>query len=264
MKTTLVQITDSHLTDRADIDLYGVDTEATLRHVISAIRQLPDKPQLAIVTGDLVETGSAASYVRATKILESLALPVYVLPGNHDDASIMRSTIDSELISTAKLARAGNWLCVMVDSQVDGEAYGRVSANELLRVRALLEKEPDTPVLIALHHTPSEICPAPGCQLHNVAEFTTLLSEYRNVKAVIAGHTHGASEVRNGHYVQYTTPSTFAQVRHALPGSVADPDDFWASHQLDGERQGFRVLDLYDDGHIESKVHWVGAGNVVS
>ncbi|MEM7255941.1 MAG: metallophosphoesterase [Pseudomonadota bacterium] len=258
MKTRIVQITDIHLTEAPGSELYGVDTGAALTKVIAAIHQLEEQPELIVVTGDLVEEGTQASYQRVQSSLATLDLPVYVLPGNHDHSHTMHKVLTDNFISYVRSTTVGKWVCVFVDSQVEGQAHGLVTASDLSRLQQTFNNDINRPVLVALHHTPSGVCPSAGCQLQNADAFTRLLNEHSNVKAVIAGHTHTEFEVNAGSHMQFTTPSTFAQARHAQRGESEDHDDFWASHTLDGKRQGFRVLDLYDEGRIATQVHWVG------
>ena len=44
-----------------------------------------------VVTGDVAESGSAREYERARELLAPLPMPVYALPGNHDDPDVLRT-----------------------------------------------------------------------------------------------------------------------------------------------------------------------------
>jgi len=123
-------------------------------------------------------------------------------------------------------------------------------------LKSNLELAGDAPVVVALHHTPMPICQQANCQLQNVSEFNRLMQSFPGIKAVIAGHTHIDAEKINASHIEYTTPSTFAQIAHGL-ASDFDAGDFWASHTMDGSSHGFRVLDLLPDGQISSRVHWL-------
>jgi Icc protein len=255
----VVQVTDIHLLPEPGSKLYGVDTAIALQLVINAIAQLLPKPDLIIATGDLAEDGSNKTYSRLRKILAGTNLPVYVLSGNHDDSSAMQDALVSRNIKFVDKARLGGWFFVFVNSQAVGESYGFISPAEMSLLKANLEAAGDAPVMVALHHTPMPICLRANCQLQNAVELNNLLDGFRNVKAVIAGHTHIEAEEINGSYIRYTTPSTFAQVDH---GQATDSDtgDFWSSHTMDGSAHGFRVLDLMPDGEVNSQVYWVYDG----
>jgi Icc protein len=252
----IAQITDIHLLAEPGAKLYGVDTAISMQKILEAITRLSPPPDLMIATGDLAEDGSKATYNRFGNILSSVNIPVYVLAGNHDDIAEMHDSLTKENINFVDKARMDSWAFMFVNSQVVGESYGFISRDEMSLLKGNLEDAGELPVIVALHHTPMPICPRANCQLQNATEFNQLINDFPNVKGVIAGHTHVEAEEFNAGHVQYTTPSTFAQVDHGL-ASTSDIRDFWASHTMDGASHGFRVLDLTPDGQVSSQVHWV-------
>ena len=252
----VAQITDIHLLSEPGAKLYGVDTAIVLQKVIDAIAQLSPMPELIIATGDLAEDGLRTTYNRLRDILTALYMPVYVLAGNHDDIGEMRLGLGGGNINFVDKHRVDNWNFIFVNSRLAGESYGFISPDEMSLLKTNLEVVGDAPVVVALHHTPMPICPQANCQLQNVSEFNRLIDKFPGVKAVIAGHTHIEAEKINPGYIQYTTPSTFAQADHRS-ASESDKTDFWTSHTMDGSSHGFRVLDLFPDGRVGSKVHWV-------
>jgi len=257
MRTLRVaQITDIHLISEPGAKLYGVDTAISLQKVIDAIVNLSPPADLIIGTGDLAEDGSKTTYNRLRDILAIANIPVYVLAGNHDDIDEMRGSLINESIKFVDRTSIDDWIFMFVNSKLVGESYGFISSDEMALLKANLEAAGDAPVMVALHHTPMPICLRANCQLQNVIEFSQLMQNFPSVKAVIAGHTHIAAEKINASYIQYTTPSTFAQVDHSL-ASDSDEGDFWSTHTMDGLSHGFRVLDLMADGQVNSQVHWV-------
>ena len=257
MTIRVAQITDMHLTANPGSKLYGVDTAQSLKNVIKEIRKLPKIPDVIIATGDIAEDGSKITYRHLQDLLAELKLPVCVLPGNHDDMSEMRSSFYVDGYHCTTAMRFHDWGFIFVNSQVEGQSHGYVSFSEFTELERNISALEGHPILIALHHTPSNICPSLGCQLKNSKEFTAFLNKYPNVKGVIAVHTHNTFKINAGGHVQFTTPSTFAHVTHAQLGETVDHNDFWASHRPDGSLQGFRVLDLFPEGVIQSEVHWM-------
>jgi Icc protein len=253
----VVQITDLHLLSEKGVELYGVDTAATLEKVIEAILNLESKPDLIIATGDLAEDASPQTYRRLQKILSAIDIPVYVLAGNHDDVHEMQKSLVNEQIKFESQLEFGDWDFAFVNTQVIGESHGFISQTAMSMLEENLAKANGRPILIALHHTPSNVCPSRGCQLHNASALKALIDQHPNVKAVLAGHTHTPVEEVLGECTIYTTPSTFAQATHAQLGASVDHNDFWDSHQLNGDRNGFRILELQPNGEIKSEVVWV-------
>jgi len=251
----VVQITDLHLLPDNGSRLYGVDTMASLELVLEKIMELPEPAEAIIATGDLAEDGSEESYARLRQRLARLGVPVYVLPGNHDDPAAMRATLVGDGVYFQRAAQFGDWTILFVNSKVTGEDHGFVGTEELCMLENQIAGAGDASIVVALHHTPVPRCPSSGCQLGNATEFLELLRGHRAVKATIAGHTHTTVEAVCDGLVLYTTPSTFAQMSHAELDDHVDHEDFLASHSLDVSTQGFRVLDLMPDGRFTSKVH---------
>ena len=82
----LLQISDTHLHAAADSRMRGVTTYSTFRAVIEQAQRDRRWPVDAILaTGDIVQDESRAGYERFRASLEPLGVPVYSIPGNHDD-----------------------------------------------------------------------------------------------------------------------------------------------------------------------------------
>ena len=260
MKTLRVaQITDIHLQAEIGSKLHGVDTAVTLGEVIGAIKQLSPVPDLVIVTGDLADDGSEATYKRLRKILATTRLPVYVLAGNHDDIDEMQRSLVGGNIYFKSMLKLDEWAFMFVNTRVEGEPFGWIDSQEQLLLESNLSSVEDLSVLLALHHSPMAICSSAGCQLKNAEEFTRLVESFPRVKAVIGGHTHTAAEKKNKSHTQFTSPSSFAQVLHDQPKDINAPQGFWETHRLQQASHGFRVLDLHPGGQISSELHWPGA-----
>ena len=255
----LVQLTDIHLTDNPGETLYDVETGESLAAAVASIQQLQPPADAILVTGDISETGSATSYRRFTELLQPLQLKVILLPGNHDDPVNMSAVFAEQpgfLYQPSVSLQQCQILCL--ESQIRGEEYGELSTAALQTLKEQLDNtSADTPVLVALHHTPSPVCPSSGCQLRNADTLVALLSSYPQVKAVIAGHTHNVSDQLSDNLRVITSPSTFAYASHAQPGDNVDHEDFWAAHQLDISRQGYRIIDLQDQEILATEIIWL-------
>ena len=129
MSVRVVQITDVHLTEQSGERLYGVDTAESLRQTVGAVANLPIKPDSLIATGDIAENGSKSTYQRFRDIVSNeLSVPVYTLPGNHDDLSNMQSLFGDDQFHCVKAARLASWGMIFVNSQVRGASHGQISA----------------------------------------------------------------------------------------------------------------------------------------
>ena len=82
--------------------------------------------------------------------------------------------------------------------------------------------------------------------LRNADEFLAVIDQHPQVRAIVWGHVHQASDrLRNGVRL-ISTPSTCAQF---LPGAE--------QFSLDTRPPGYRWLDLYPDGTMQTSVVWV-------
>ena len=87
-----VQITDLHLFAGSEGSLVGLNTEESLEAVKEEVRENDLPADLILATGDLVHDGTPAAYQRSFSHLASFGLPVYCLPGNHDELLTLRES----------------------------------------------------------------------------------------------------------------------------------------------------------------------------
>src|SRR5690606_1543675 len=92
MNTCLLQLTDSHVY-MPGTRLYGrVDTARMLDTAVTAVLNLKQAPAAVVITSDLAESGAAAEYEVAARAIRRLPMPVYLMPGNHDDREQLRKS----------------------------------------------------------------------------------------------------------------------------------------------------------------------------
>src|SRR5690554_3077243 len=117
-----------------------------LEAVVAAVNG--ERPDMVLVTGDISNDETAASYQLAARTLNRLAAPWFWLPGNHDDAALMAET--RELLEELD---CGAWRILMLDTTVSGQLHGELGAERLEALSARLEED-DRPTLLAMHHPP--------------------------------------------------------------------------------------------------------------
>ena len=246
-KINLVQMTDTHISADEDDTLAGVDTTRTLLDVIAAVKRHEDL-DMALLTGDLAETPTEDTYNKLVAMLRQVQLPVYCLPGNHDDPELMQRLLNTANVSTANFISCGNWSIVLLNTHRAGEHGGYLAAAELSSLDAALQRSRDKHVLICLHHQPVNIH-SPWMDrmaLENGEALFQVLDRHTNVRGIIWGHIHQEfTTTRNG-VLLLGSPSTCIQFR---------PQANEAS--VDGKPPAYRTLTLVEDGDIQTRVHWV-------
>jgi Icc protein len=243
----LVQFTDLHLYGAMDGRLRGVEVLATLRATLAAAAADLDRCDAVLLTGDLVQD-DPAGYAHVQALFGDSPVPVYCLPGNHDEPGPMRAALAAAPFRLNAVGTHGAWQLVMLDSCLHGEAGGRLAASELRRLDAALAAAPDRHALVCLHHHPVPMASRwlDTVGLDNAPEFFDVLDSHPQVRGVLWGHVHQVFDSERRGVRLLGTPSTCAQFKPRAAGFAVDQ-----------RPPAYRWLDLYPDGRIETAVEWV-------
>lgn len=244
-RVLLAQLSDLHLCDEWE----GVDPAPRVERVVAAIRALPDPVDAALITGDLTDDGSEESYRRVRELLEPLAVPTHVLPGNHDDRARLRAAFGlpgsgAEPVNYS--VEVGELRVVAFDSVVPGQDPGAYGPEQLRRLDEELGREPDRPTLLALHHPPLATG-LPGWDAINVGAadreaLAAVVADHEQVRAIAGGHLHRVAAGTLAGRPVFSAPSACLQ---ALPSFAANDVSFV-------DPPGF-ALHVYHDGEFSSQ-----------
>ena len=226
----------------------GVNTYDTFRATVEHAMSNPVRPDVILATGDLVQDETRAGYEVFRAILEKCGVPVYCIPGNHDSPSIMADVLGAAPFQVGGELRQGNWSLIMLNSFSPGDDGGRLGQSELTRLQELLQTNRSLHTMICVHHHPIPMGSRwlDGVGLRNADEFFEIANQYSQVKGILWGHVHQASDRHRKGIRLMSTPSTCSQF---LPNS----DDF----ALDARSPGYRWLDLSVNGTITTEVAWL-------
>lgn len=231
----LIQVTDCHLhADPAARSRAGFPLRQ-LEAVVEAVRA--ERPDVVLVTGDISQDETAASYQHAHQAFATLACPWFWFGGNHDQPGLM--TDIKAIHGDIDLAR---WRLLTVDSCVRGHAHGELGEE---RIGQLVERlaEDERPTLLAMHHPPLAVGSAwlDEIGLKDREALWQALAAFPQVKAVLCGHIHqaftGSQALEHGKVMVYGCPSSTDQF---LPGAK----DFAID---EASRPGYRIFDLRGD-----------------
>ncbi|MCX8957909.1 3',5'-cyclic-AMP phosphodiesterase [Erwinia psidii] len=242
----ILQITDPHLFAGKHETLLGVNTWASFDAVLQAISASEQPYDLIVATGDLAQDHTVEAYQHFAEGLARLAAPCVWLPGNHDFQPAMYSTLAETQIADAKHVMVGEcWQIVLLDSQVFGVPHGELSDYQLEWLDNTLAKAPDRHTLVLLHHHPLPC----GCNwldqhsLRNSPMLEAVLQRYPLASTLVCGHIHQDLDLNwNGRRL-LATPSTCVQFKPHC-----------TNFTIDSEAPGWRWLELYDDGRVETLV----------
>lgn len=241
---TLVQITDPHLHASHEGTLLGMNTENSLKLIVERVQAEVPQIDLILATGDIAQDSSVPAYKKFIDLISPLAAPMRWVPGNHDSRDNMAEA-GQGLDHGERTVELGNWLIVMLDSVVPERVYGALGDEQLELLRNELAAHPDHHVLVAFHHHPISMNSRWIDQIgvRNRDALHDVIAAHSNVRAVVCGHVHQASDVEIEGVRYISTPSTCVQF---LPKS----QDFG----IDKIGPGYRSLTLHPDGSLETTV----------
>lgn len=233
----IVQLSDLHLCLKEPLAAKNIFAQ----RAIDSVARLNPRPDAVILTGDLTEFGTPDEYAHLHRLLAPLDVPVFAIPGNHDERSAMRAhfplngsrSSDGPLngvIETRPVRLIG------LDSTIPGRVEGALSGSTLDFLEEALTKEPEVPTLIFVHHPPflTGIESKDDIRLFEGAErFESIVSRHPQIERIVAGHYHRAIQGRFGKIICQIAPP----VRYMTPAERDDP----VEHESDDEMPGYLV-----------------------
>lgn len=228
----IVQLTDTHIKPKGRLAYNKVDTAAMLRAAVADIHQLPQSPDLVVITGDLVDQGSHEEYEHLIEILSLMSQPKLVVPGNHDDRDVMQAVFSDLLVKPAP----GYWQfsfqgiqwpirVIGIDTVDFGQSAGLLCNERLEWLKAELEKDQHTPTLIMMHHPPfiTGIGHMDEIGLKGREEFAGIVKCHPNIELITCGHLHrniratvGGRAVMTGHSTAHSVQLDLAPDAEAM------------------------------------------------
>ena len=209
------------------------------------------RPDHVVVTGDHTHDELPETYAAVRELLEPFLDRLWLLPGNHDDRAVLRAAFDDRipLDGADRITfsfRAGDWLCLGLDTHVPGAVSGRTRGGSgRMDPRAARRAPPASGR--ALHAPPAGRARAGLARPHRSRGRRTcsrsLLVEEPRIRLVCCGHVHHESSHRVGAAEIVTVPSTGLQF--SPTGDVAE---------FVTAPPGYRLIELGDDGYSTTVV----------
>lgn len=242
--TTIAHLSDLH---------FGVEDAAVqdglLRDLVRA------RPAAVVVSGDLTQRARPGEFLAARRFLRHLPAPALVVPGNHDVAPLHRplerlhdpfgayqAHIDRDLEPALQVD--GLTLLGLRTPRAMAVSGGRISAEQLLRLRERLRALPPGGVRVLVAHHPF-LSPTWGRHHRLVRRGDEALSvlDACDVDLLMAGHFH----------------VTFVRGTHAYPAlrgrTLVVQAGTALSRRLRGEPNSYNLVELHgDEVRVEVRV----------
>ncbi len=241
----VVQISDIHLFADTEKELLGVKTHQSFQALVELLKSAETQPDIILLTGDLSQDHSQRSYEHVVKAFSEFTIPIYYVPGNHDDIPFMQSTLSSATLSGLKHVLLDAFQLILLDSQKPKAVEGYLAQTQLDFLEDCLRKYPDHRAILVFHHPPVPVGAAwlDAIGLQNADELWTILTQYPNSHTILFGHVHQEFETKKNGINCFSTPSTCVQFKKNSP-------DF----SLEKLPPAFRWIDLYSDGTLKTGV----------
>lgn len=228
----LAQLSDPHIT-APGTQLYNrVDTTRHLREAVATLMALTPRPDVVVLTGDLVDRGSASEYSHLRELLQPITgagVPLYVIPGNHDH----RENLQAAFADQSWMPQAPDFIqfvvedfpvrLIMLDTWVAKKPYGELCDARLDWLERALAQGRGKPAIVMLHHPPFRtfLEGMDRMGLKKPERLAAIIQRHPEVERVLCGHLHRSIQTRFAGTIAQTAPGT----AHQLTLNLADVND---------------------------------------
>ena len=215
----LAQLSDPHVTESGTRLSGVIDTNAALDRTVSRLAAFRPVPDALVITGDLTESGQPPAYDALKACLMRLSLPIYVIPGNHDDRRILRQSLNPTWLPGGGpfiqyAVDLGPLRLVALDTVQPHESGGLLDDARLAWLDQTLGEAPDRPTVVAMHHPSVEtgIAFMDRIGLRGRDQFAKIVANHSQVERVICGHVHRSVQARLAGTLVSICPGTAHQI----------------------------------------------------
>lgn len=262
----ILHLSDLHFGHHDERLASGLAADITAQH-----------PDLVVISGDFTQVGSSEEFVVAEKFLDTLTVPFFAVPGNHDVPArnlwrrffdpygLYRRYIDDELepfMQMDGVAIAGIKTSRRMRLEMNW-SHGAINRDQLADLEARFAKAaPDAIRIVVAHHpllqpegpvtTPMRLVDRADMALETFARL--------GVRLVLSGHFHLSYVRRHEHLgeVKQGTPKGPREAAVA-PILVAQASST-ISTRLRGEPNAYNLVDIAEGKIMITVREWIGEG----
>lgn len=235
----IAHLSDPHLRPRGLLYQGLVDSNTMFEAAVRHLNSLHPKPDIVILSGDVVDEGTPAEYAVAREILAAIEQPLFIIPGNHDEREAFRASFPDQPYASPSgplhviAADHGLVRIIGLDITVPGDHHGDMDNDAAEWLNATLVSEPNKPTIIMMHQPPfkSGIPYIDEYFCRNGRRLAEVVSRYPAVERILCGHIHRFMQLRFAGTMLCTAPSTTTAIALRLtpdaePASYIEPPAF--------------------------------------
>jgi Icc protein len=216
----IAQISDLHVAEDGHAMRRFVDANEKLATALAYLQGLDRRPDVILATGDLTDNGRPEQYALLVELLAGCDIPLFVIPGNHDEREPFRAAFGALPYVPASgpiqyVIEDHDVRLVAVDTLREDHHDGALDAQRLAWIDATLSARPDVPTIVFMHHPPftTGIWWMDCIGLTGARDFEAVIRRHPQVRLVLCGHLHRPIQTAWGATLVSTAPSTTHQTQ---------------------------------------------------
>jgi 3',5'-cyclic-AMP phosphodiesterase len=244
----IIQITDSHLFLSNNESMMGHKNNMNFYDVINKIKNKHSSDtDLIFLTGDLSQDQTSKSYEHITSSLKCLNIPIYSIPGNHDEKTIMLDVFSNNtLFKVERYIELKHWIFIFLNTQKIGFESGFLNQDEISFIKEEINKNiyKNKKIALIMHHHPSPFN-SPLIDSYILENHDELWSTIINstVKMIICGHVHGDYSITKNNILIESAPATCFQFKKGVSDLILENSIGYKIHYF-----------CYNNVHSESEI----------
>ncbi len=245
----IIHITDTHLLNHENDIFYGFNTRKSFEKVVQKSLREHSNADCILLTGDISQNAAAQSYRQLMSIMETIDIPIYAVPGNHDSPQWLQQIFDDCPNESICVVDRFDYPLVLISSCKQGVHQGEISSQSLQQLKCYLDTCEHDLVIMGIHHPPVDTGSAwlDALGLRNQREFLEILKNYSINIIMLCGHIHQELEVSFEHLKILATPSTCHQFAPFSERMVID----------DQKSPAFRTITIEDAELVEANIWYL-------
>ena len=213
----IIHLSDTHIIDSEQKNLYGIDPAFRLKKALKSITKYHKDASMIVITGDLVDTPSKEAYEVFHDIIKDFPIPIYPIVGNHDKRELFLKYFPKFQIDgfVQYAVEVNEFAFIFLDTLVEDKPFGNLCQKRLIWLEEQLKKYRDKKVYIFMHHHPlkSFLYEMDNiANLKNSEKFWSIVDQYSNILHITYGHLHRITQMQRKNISLHSTKSTTFQV----------------------------------------------------